>query len=162
MINSSWLRAWVLTAALGMSAAVMAQAGSAPGASPTAPAPSAAAAAQTPAQPLNDAAAFRAARSGASHFTRIGAPAEDGVLILSSGQSWRQVRPPVLAIGGIMVAAAVLSLSAFFAWRGKIRVGETGSQQMVRRFEPADRYAHWFLAIIWVAPAITGLILSFG
>jgi len=33
---------------------------------------------------------------------------------------------------------------------------------MIQRFRPADRYAHWTMAIVWVTLAITGLILTFG
>jgi formate dehydrogenase subunit gamma len=32
----------------------------------------------------------------------------------------------------------------------------------IERFTPADRYAHWFVAIVWVTLAITGLIMSLG
>src|SRR6202030_3971520 len=35
-------------------------------------------------------------------------------------------------------------------------------ERVIERFKPADRIAHWLLAIVWVTLAITGLILSLG
>lgn len=61
-----------------------------------------------------------------------------------------------------MVALAIVALGGFYSWRGPIKVGETGSKRMIKRFQPSDRYAHWFMAIVWVALAVTGLIISFG
>jgi formate dehydrogenase subunit gamma len=55
-----------------------------------------------------------------------------------------------------------VSLGGFYAIRGSIPVGESGSKTMIQRFRPADRYAHWTMAIVWVALGITGLILTFG
>jgi formate dehydrogenase subunit gamma len=69
---------------------------------------------------------------------------------------------PVALIGGLLVALAMVSLGGFYAIRGSIPVGESGSKMMVERFRPADRYAHWTMAIVWVTLAITGLILTFG
>lgn len=114
------------------------------------------------AQPYNDAAVFRQVRSGNPAFTQLGAAEEAGILIQSGGETWRQARVPVALTGGLIVALAVLSLAGFYGMRGTIKTGESGSKQMIQRFKPADRYAHWFLAIVWVGLAISGLILSFG
>lgn len=129
------------------------------------PAPAPQPAQQEPAAAVlrhNDEAVFRQVRSGSPGFTQLGAPEERGILIQSGGETWRQARVPVALIGGLLVALAVLSLGGFYSMRGRIKTGESGSKQMIQRFQPADRYAHWFLAIVWVGLAITGLILSFG
>lgn len=128
-----------------------------------APAAAGAAPAQEAAQPYNNAPAYRAFRAGEAGFTQLGDPAERGVLIQSTGETWRALRVPLLLLGGLMVAAAVAALGGFYALRGTMKVHGSGQQQlMVLRFLPWDRYAHWFLAIVWVVLAVTGLILSFG
>lgn len=114
------------------------------------------------AQPYNNSPVWREVRSGQSGFTQLGAPSERGVLVQPGGQTWKEVRTPLLFVGGLMVALAMAALGGFYAWRGSIRVGESGSRMMIRRFEPADRYAHWTMAIVWTALAVTGLVISFG
>ncbi|MEG0820199.1 MAG: formate dehydrogenase subunit gamma [Burkholderiaceae bacterium] len=114
------------------------------------------------AQPYNNAPVYREVRAGQSGFTQLGAPSERGVLIQSAGQTWKEARTPILLAGGLMVALAMVALGSFYSWRGPIKVGETGSKRMIKRFQPSDRYAHWFMAIVWVALAVTGLIISFG
>jgi formate dehydrogenase subunit gamma len=152
---SSW-RALLAVAALALAGQVAAQ--------PTTPQP-------TPAQqevrenkdqPYNNSPVWREVRSGQPGFTQMGAPAEQGVLIQSRGETWKEARVPVALFGGLAVALAMLSLAGFFAWRGSIPVGESGSKMMIKRFQPADRYAHWTMAIVWVSLAITGLIITFG
>jgi formate dehydrogenase subunit gamma len=113
-------------------------------------------------QPYNNAPVWREVRDGDPGFTQVGASPDQGVLIQSRGETWRQARVPVSLIGGLLVALAMVSLGGFYAIRGSIPVGESGSKMMIQRFRPADRYAHWTLAIVWVALAITGLILTFG
>jgi formate dehydrogenase subunit gamma len=115
-------------------------------------------------QPYNNAPYWREVRRSNSDpgFTQLGDPPERGVLIQSRGETWRQARVPVALIGGLLVALAIVSLGGFYAWRGSIPVGESGSRMMIQRFRPADRYAHWTMAIVWVTLAITGLIITFG
>jgi formate dehydrogenase subunit gamma len=111
-------------------------------------------------QPLNNAPVWREVRSGSPGFTNVQG-VETGVLVQSGGETWRQVRVPIAFWGGILVAAGVLGLALFYAIRGTM-TGDPPSGRLIRRFSPADRYAHWLLAISWVILAITGLILTFG
>jgi formate dehydrogenase subunit gamma len=115
-------------------------------------------------QPYNNAPYWREVRTSNSDpgFTQVGDPPERGILIQSRGETYRQARVPVSLIGGLLVALAIVSLGGFYAIRGSIPVGESGSKLMIERFRPADRYAHWTMAIVWVILAITGLILTFG
>ncbi len=130
------------------------------------PAPATAPAAQevreNAAQPYNNAPLWREVRSGEPGFTRLGDAPERGVLVQSAGQTWSELRVPISLLGGLMVAAAIAALGGFYAWRGPIKVGETGSGQMIKRFEPKDRYAHWLMGIPWMILAVTGLIITFG
>lgn len=156
MTNLSW-RA-------GLAAAVLAFAGFA-AAQPATPQPQDSARQQVQqnlAQPYNNAPVWREVRGGEPGFTQVGDAPERGILIQSRGETWRQARVPVSLIGGLLVALAVVSLGGFYAIRGSMPVGESGSGMMIQRFRPADRYAHWTMAIVWVTLAITGLILTFG
>ena len=57
----------------------------------------------------------------------------------------------------------MLGLAGFYLLRGTMGTPRTGrAERVIERFTPMDRYAHWFVAIVWVALAITGLILSLG
>ena len=113
-------------------------------------------------QPYNNAPFWREVRKSEQGFTQVGDAPERGVLIQSRGETWRQARVPVSLIGGLLVALAIVSLGGFYAYRGSIPVGESGSRMMIQRFRPADRYAHWTMAIVWVTLAVTGLIITFG
>jgi formate dehydrogenase subunit gamma len=112
-------------------------------------------------QPLNNAPVWREVRSGAPGFTTTQG-IETGVLVQSGGETWRQAREPIIFWGGILVAVGVLGLALFYLLRGTMGAGDASGGRLIRRFEPADRYAHWLLAISWVVLAITGLILSLG
>jgi formate dehydrogenase subunit gamma len=115
-------------------------------------------------QPYNNAPFWREVRTSGAEpgFTQVGDDPERGILIQSGGETWRQARVPVSLVGGLLVALAIVALGGFYAYRGSIPVGDSGSKMMIQRFRPADRYAHWTMAIVWVILAITGLIITFG
>jgi formate dehydrogenase subunit gamma len=112
-------------------------------------------------QPLNNAPVWREVRSGAPGFTTTQG-IETGVLVQSGGETWRQAREPIAFWGGLLVAAGVLGLALFYILRGTMGAENASGGRLIRRFAPADRYAHWLLAITWVILAVTGLILSLG
>jgi formate dehydrogenase subunit gamma len=112
-------------------------------------------------QPLNNQPVWSEIRSGAPQITTVRGR-ETNVLIQPEGQTWRALRVPVLFWGGILFAAAVLGLAVFYLLRGSMGTEDKPGERVIERFSPMDRYAHWFVAIVWVALAITGLILSLG
>ena len=116
---------------------------------------------QQVAQPLNNQPVWSEIRSGEPQITTVRGR-ETNVLIQPEGQTWRAVRVPILFWGGIIFALAVGGLAVFYMLRGTM--GEPGKpgERVIERFSPMDRYAHWFVAIVWVALAISGLILSLG
>ena len=113
------------------------------------------------AQPLNNQPVWSEVRSGAPQVTTVKGR-ETNVLIQPEGQTWRAVRVPILFWGGILFALAVLGLAVFYLVRGTMGEPSRPGERVIERFSPMDRYAHWFVAIVWVALAITGLILSLG
>jgi formate dehydrogenase subunit gamma len=112
-------------------------------------------------QPLNNKPVWDEIRSGGPQITTVRGR-ETNVLIQPEGQTWRAVRVPIIFWGGILFALAVAGLAVFYLWRGTMAAEEKPGDRVIERFSPMDRYAHWFVAIVWVALAITGLILSLG
>ena len=112
-------------------------------------------------QPLNNQPVWKEIRSGLPQVTTVQGR-ETNILIEPMGQTWRAARVPVATIGGLLIALALAGLAVFYAIRGTMTVEAKPGARMIERFTPADRLAHWLLAIIWVALAITGLILSLG
>src|SRR5262249_39565964 len=97
----------------------------------------------------------------APQVTTVRGP-ETNILIQPQGQSWRAARVPLVTIGGFLVALALAGLAVFYAIRGPMTAEEKPRGRLIELFPPADRWAHWLLAITWVTLAITGLILSLG
>jgi len=112
-------------------------------------------------QPLNNAPVWREVRSGEPQVTTVRGR-ETNVLIQPQGQTWRAARVPIIFWGGILLAVAVGGLAVFYLWRGTMSSPRKPGDRIIERFSPMDRYAHWFVAIVWVTLAITGLILSLG
>jgi len=153
---SSWRGLLALAALCG---SVLASAQPAPAPAPAAAAP---AARENRAQPYNNAPFYRDVRAGVPGFTQVGDDPERAVLIQSGGETWREARVPLSLVGGLMVALSLGGLGGFYLLRGTMKVGASATQQLVRRFVAADRYAHWLMAIVWVTLALTGLVLSIG
>ena len=112
-------------------------------------------------QPLNNQPLWSEVRSGAKQYTTVQGRETD-ILVQPQGQTWRALRTPIMGLGALAIIAAVIGLAVFFFWRGKLDYERRPADRVIRRFTPMDRYAHWFVAIVWVALAITGLILSLG
>lgn len=85
------------------------------------------------------------------------------VLINSYADKWAQFRMSQLINYGLMVLAAVISLILlFYLIRGKIKLTDGLSGNMVHRFTDYERVLHWTLAIVFIFLAVTGLVLLFG
>jgi len=116
-------------------------------------------------QPGNNAPYWREVRKSADrdqYQTSQVRGIETNVLIQPSGQSWRQLRPPLALSGGLLVSAALLAVFMFYSWRGSIGVHEPVTGRLIKRFSDAERLTHWTVAISVCVLAISGLILSFG
>jgi formate dehydrogenase subunit gamma len=114
-------------------------------------------------QPLNNAPVWRDVRSGQPAVTTVRGR-ETNVLIQPQGQTWRAARVPLIFGGGVLVALSLLGLAVTYLVVGSLDLGpgEKHGGRIIERFSAMDRYAHWFLAIVWVALGITGLIMSLG
>jgi formate dehydrogenase subunit gamma len=132
-----------------------------PAASPTEGDYAAQQAARQKVQPLNNQPMWSEVRSGAPQVTTV-TGRETNILIQPQGQTWRAARSNLIGIGGLLLALAIGGLAIFYFLRGPLTSGTKHGGRVIERFPPADRYAHWLLAITWVTLAITGLILSLG
>lgn len=113
-------------------------------------------------QPMNNAPVWKEVRSGQPQFTGIPGR-EAGVLIQSSGQTWRALRNgPITRYGGGLLIVVVLGIAVFFLVRGPIKLHDRLTGRLIERFGSFDRIAHWSTAITFCVMAITGLIILFG
>jgi len=112
-------------------------------------------------QPLNNQPVWNEVRSGAPQVTTV-TGRETNILIQPQGETWRAAHASLTVFGGFLFALALAGLAIFYLAVGEITVASKPGDRIIERFVPIDRYAHWLLAIVWVALAITGLILSLG
>ena len=67
------------------------------------------------------------------------------------GQTWRAARVPIATVGGLLIALALVGLAVFYAiTRHDDGRSQAAASAIIERFTPADRMAHWLLAIVWV------------
>ncbi|MBT3237263.1 MAG: formate dehydrogenase subunit gamma [Rhodospirillaceae bacterium] len=100
---------------------------------------------------VNDSELWRSIRNGAEG------------LIQSEGDNWRALRNgPVSTWGGYLMGLMVFACIAFFLARGRVRVEHGMSGRMVSRFSMTERVVHWYVAVLFVLLALTGLTLLFG
>lgn len=113
-------------------------------------------------QPGNNAPVWRDVRSGQAGFTSIPGR-EMGVLVQSSGETWRQIRNgPVTFYGGWLVVLTVLAVLGFYFWKGPVKLRERPTGRLIHRFSTVERVVHWSTAISFCVLGLSGLIMFFG
>ncbi|MEJ6024228.1 formate dehydrogenase subunit gamma [Ramlibacter sp. PS4R-6] len=129
-------------------------------------------------QPGNNAPMYRDIARGVEGFTNYPKDQypEMGVLIqppvaypgtkyVTAGEAWRQVRNNyIIPYGGALVLITLVALGIFYFTRGPIghapAVG--GGGQLIERFTPFERAAHWTNAIAFCVLGISGIVMAFG
>jgi formate dehydrogenase subunit gamma len=105
---------------------------------------------------------WRAVREGDKGYTAVKGQ-ETNVLIQNGGENWRQVRNgPLANYGGWLLAAILFGIAAFHVIFGRARLAEPRSGNRVLRWTAFDRTLHWFVAILFILLAITGLSILYG
>jgi formate dehydrogenase subunit gamma len=105
---------------------------------------------------------WRAVRDGVSGYTAVDTP-EAGVLIQNGGENWRSIRNgPVVAYGAGLMGVFLLALILFHFIAGPARLAKGRSGQKIYRWSVFERVVHWFVAILFIILAITGLSLLYG
>ncbi|MBI1209474.1 MAG: formate dehydrogenase subunit gamma [Azospirillum sp.] len=110
----------------------------------------------------NQAEMWRAVRMGISGRVSI-LDEKAGTLVQSGGEDLRAFRNgPLSSGGGWLLLASVLVVSAFFAYRGRIKIDRGKSGRTVERFTGFERLIHWVMACSFIVLALTGLNMLYG
>lgn len=105
---------------------------------------------------------WRAVRDGLQGYTAVEGQ-ETNVLMQSGGQTWREIRNgPVANYGGWVLFVVAVAIMLFYAFRGRLDLEHGRSGQTVKRWSGAERFLHWYTAILFIVLAVTGLSLLFG
>ncbi|MEA1889967.1 MAG: formate dehydrogenase subunit gamma [Pseudomonadota bacterium] len=88
---------------------------------------------------------------------------ETGVLINPSGKAWLEFRKEKLIPYSAYVFAGIASaLLLYFLLHGRIRIKEGRSGVLVPRYSRYERWVHWIMVVVFMALALTGVILLYG
>ena len=86
-----------------------------------------------------------------------------GVLVDSSGETWRALRNGPLPTYGAYALGGMLGLLVlFYLIRGRIRIAHGPAGTTIERFTDFERIGHWLLAISFIILALTGLNILYG
>jgi formate dehydrogenase subunit gamma len=106
---------------------------------------------------------WREVRQGDEGYTSATGPFTTNVLIQNGGETWRELRNGPVASIGAWVLAGVLALIVLFHFLvGPHRLEQAPSGDRVPRWTVGERILHWYVAILFIVLAITGLSLLFG
>lgn len=115
------------------------------------------------ADPSNPRANFwRVVREGVPAYTST---PEQGhtILILNSGENWREIRNGILVrISPWIILAALAGMCLFYLTVGTEKLKKPRSGIRILRFTRFERYVHWFTAVFFIIMAVTGLTLLLG
>ena len=104
-----------------------------------------------------------AVRRGNEGYVASQGPYTTNTLVQNGGQNWRQVRNgPVASYGAGVLVAVLVILLAFYAIRGSMKLEKERSGKTIYRWSAFERSMHWFVAILFIILAITGLSMLFG
>lgn len=117
---------------------------------------------QTP--PANPRANYwRNAREGNTGYVASSGAYTKNFLIQNGGQMWREWRNgPLAAYGAGLIAVALAALVLFHFIAGPARLAEGRSGVKIYRWSLFERVLHWYVAILFIILAITGLSLLYG
>ncbi|MBD1556859.1 formate dehydrogenase subunit gamma [Vibrio sp. S9_S30] len=88
---------------------------------------------------------------------------EQGVLINTTGQRWREIRNKwITPLGGYVILGAAGVLLAFYLWAGQIKLAKERTGNKVLRWTPFERALHWYTASLFLILALSGLMLMYG
>lgn len=105
---------------------------------------------------------WREVRRGATGYTAVSGP-EANVLIQNGGQNWRSFKDGPLRIYSAWLMAGVLLVAGLLHMiNGPQRLKNGFSGQMIERWTRFERIMHWYVAILFIILAVTGLSLLYG
>jgi formate dehydrogenase subunit gamma len=105
---------------------------------------------------------WRVVREGVPGFTKV-STAGHKILIVNSGENWREFRNSFLMPFSQWIIAVALVVMGVFYWRvGPDKLEKPRSGVKIERYTRRERILHWYTASLFVVMAITGLSLLLG
>jgi formate dehydrogenase subunit gamma len=105
---------------------------------------------------------WRVVREGFPGFTKV-STAGHKVLIVNSGENWREIRNGILVrFSQLIIIAALVVMSLFYKFVGPDKLEKPRSGVLIERYTLGERVLHWYTAVLFVIMAITGLSLLLG
>ncbi len=105
---------------------------------------------------------WRQVRQGSEGYSAV-TGRETNELIQGSGENWRQLRNgPMATYGSWLLVGVLLVLSAFYLWRGQVKMTHPRTGETIERWTVNERFLHWTTAVLFVILGITGLSLLYG
>lgn len=105
---------------------------------------------------------WRVVREGIPGFTKV-TTAGHHILIVNSGENWREIRNGLLMRGSQWVLAlAILGAGLFYFFVGSDKLEKPRSGVRIERFTLGERILHWYIAAAFIIMAVTGLSLLLG
>jgi len=105
---------------------------------------------------------WRVVRNGIPGFTKV-TTAGHHILILNSGENWREIRNGLLMRGSQWILAlALIGAGLFYFIVGSDKLEKPRSGVRIGRFTLGERVMHWYIAAVFIIMGITGLSLLLG
>lgn len=80
-----------------------------------------------------------------------------------AGRDWRAFHQGTMVrVGAIAVLGMLILLTAFYLFRGRVRIEAGPSGQTITRFNAFERFMHWLTAACFIVLALSGLNVTFG
>ena len=105
---------------------------------------------------------WRVVREGVPAYTSTPAQGHT-VLILNSGENWREIRNGILVrISPWIILLALAGMAVFYRLVGTEKLKKPRSGIKILRFTRFERFVHWYTAALFIIMAVTGLGLLLG
>jgi formate dehydrogenase subunit gamma len=106
---------------------------------------------------------WRNVREGDKGYTAASGPYTVPVLIQNGGEIYREIRNgPIAGIAPWVLAGILAAVALFHILVGPQKPKEPPSGRKMPRWSVGERVMHWYVAILFIILAITGLSLLFG
>jgi formate dehydrogenase subunit gamma len=105
---------------------------------------------------------WRVVREGVPGFTKV-TTAGHKILILNSGENWREIRNGLLVrLSQLIIIAALVAMGLFYKFVGPDKLEKPRSGVKIERYTFGERILHWYTAVLFIIMAISGLGLLLG
>jgi formate dehydrogenase subunit gamma len=105
---------------------------------------------------------WREVRQGTSGYSAVTGQ-ETNVLIQNGGENWRSLREgPISVYGAWLLALVVFAAGLLHIINGRQKIKHGRSGMTIERWTLFERVMHWYVAILFIILALTGLSLLYG